>query len=152
MNIYNILLNMQLNRLIFEFDCCSYFDVFKTFILFSKNLFDFRFILNFVFIKFVNLFDRFISFTQNFGQFKKLTLRKILSFRLNNSIFFFFNIVIKKLISFKLLNKLKTSTNIVMIDVVVFYKLNFRKIKIIDVKCYFIIMFEIDNALTIYRV
>ena len=39
-----------------------------------------------------------------------------------------------------------------MIDVVVFYKLNFRKNKVTDVKCYFMMMFEIDDALTIYRV
>ena len=90
MNIYNILLNVQSDRLIFEFNCYNHFDVFKTFILSSKNLFNFRFILNFIFIKFVNLFDRFISFTQKFDQFKKSTLRKTLSFRSNNFLFFFF--------------------------------------------------------------
>ena len=42
--------------------------------------------------------------------------------------------------------------NIVMIDIVVFYKLNFRKNKAINVKYYFMIIFEIDNALTIYYV
>ena len=74
-----------------------------------------------------------------------------MNFRLNISFTSSFNVVIKKSISFKLLNKLKTSTNIVMIGAVVFYKLNFRKNKIISVKYYFIMMFEIDDALTIYR-
>ena len=39
-----------------------------------------------------------------------------------------------------------------MIDIVVFYKLNSRKNKTTNVKCYFMTMFEIDDALTIYRV
>ena len=42
--------------------------------------------------------------------------------------------------------------DIVMIDVIIFYKLNFQKNKTADVKCYFITIFEIDDALTIYRV
>ena len=76
----------------------------------------------------------------------------MLSFRSKNSFFFSFNIITKKSISFKSLNKSKTLTNIVMIDVIVFYKLNFRKNKTTNVKCYFMIIFEIDDALTIYRV
>ena len=39
-----------------------------------------------------------------------------------------------------------------MIDVIAFYKLNFRKNKKINIKCYFMIIFKIDKALTIYRV
>ena len=58
----------------------------------------------------------------------------------------------KKSILFKSLNKSETLTNIIMIDVVVFYKLNFQKNKTTNVKYYFMIMFEIDDALTIYRV
>ena len=152
MNVYDVLLNMQLNRLIFEFDRCNYFDVFKAFISFLKNSFDLRFTLNFVFIKFVDSLNRFTSFTQDSNQFKKSTLKKTLSFKSNNSFIFSFNIVMKESISFKSLNKSRISTNIVMIDVVVFYKLNFRKNKTANVKYYFIIMFEIDDALTIYRV
>ena len=125
MNVHNVLLNMQSDCLIFEFDYCSHFDVFKTFMFSLKNLFDFRFISNFVFIKFVNSLNRFTSFTQDSNQFKKLTLRKTLNFKSNNSLIFSFNVVMKKSTSFELLNKSKISTNIVMIDVVVFYKLNF---------------------------
>ena len=143
---------MQLNRLIFKFDRCNHFDVFKTFIFFLNNLFNFRFILNFVFINFINSFNWFTFFTQDSNQFKKSTLRKMLNFRSKNSFFFLFNIVTKKSISSESLIKSKTSTNIVIIDVVVFYKLNFRKNKIINVKCYFMTIFEIDDALTIYRV
>ena len=55
-------------------------------------------------------------------------------------------------IPFKSLNKLKISMNIVMIGVVVFYKLNFRKNKTASVKYYFMIMFEIDDALMIHYV
>ena len=143
---------MQSNYLIFEFNYCNHFDVFKTFIFSSKNLLDLHFILNSVFIEFVNSFDRFTLFTQDLNQFKKSTLRKILSFRLKNSFFSSFNIIIKKLISFKSLNKLKISMNIVMINAAVFYKLNFRKNKATNVKYYFMMIFEINNTLTIYRV
>ena len=124
-NIHNILLNMQSNCLIFEFNRCSHFDAFKTFMFSSKNLFDFYFSSNLIFIEFIDLFDRFISFTQDLNQFKKFPLTKMLNFRLNNSFFSFFNVVTKRSILFKSLNKSKISMNIVMIDVVVFYKLNF---------------------------
>ena len=117
-----------------------------------KNSFDFCFILNFIFIKSVDSLNRFTSFTQDLNQFKKLTLKKTLSFKSNNSFISSFNVVTKKSISFKLLNKSKISTNIVMIDVIVFYKLNFRKNKTTNVKYCFMIIFEIDDALTIYRV
>ena len=143
---------MQLNCLIFEFDYCSYFNIFKTFMLFSKNSFDLCFILNFVFIEFIDLLNQFTSFTQDLNQFKKLILWKTLNFKSNNLFIFSFNVVTKSLISFKSLNKSKTSTNIVMIDVVDFYKLDFRKNKTANVKCYFIIIFKIDDALTTYRV
>ena len=152
MNVHNVLLNMQSNCLIFEFDRCSHFDAFKTLMSSLKNSFDLRFISNFVFIEFVDSSNRFTPLTQDSNQFKKSTLRKTLSFKSNNSFTSSFNVVTKKLISFESLNKSKTSTNIVMIDAVAFYKLNFRKNKTTDVKCYFITMFEIDDALTIYRV
>ena len=143
---------MQLNRLIFEFDRCNHFNVFKALMFSLKNSLDFRSTLNLIFIKFVDSSNQFTSFTQNSNQFKKSTLKKTLSFKSNNSFTFSFNIVTKKSILFELLNKSKTSTNIVMIDVVAFYKLNFRKNKTTDVKCYFIMMFKIDDALTIYYV
>ena len=143
---------MQLNHLIFEFNRCNHFDIFKAFMLSSKNLLDLRFILNLVFIKFIDSLNRFTSLMQNLNQFKKSILKKTLSFQSNNSFFSFFNVVTNKSISFESLNKSKIQTNIVMIDIIVFYKLNFRKNKTINVKCYFMIMFEIDNALTIYRV
>ena len=57
MNVHDILLNMQSNCLIFEFNRCSHFDAFKTFMLFLKNLFDLRFTLNFVFTEFVDLLN-----------------------------------------------------------------------------------------------
>ena len=79
-------------------------------------------------------------------------MKKTLNFKSNNLFFSSFNIVMKKLISFKSLNRLKIQTNIVMIDVVIFYNLNFWKNKAIDVKYYFMIIFEIDYALTIHRV
>ena len=151
-NIHDILLNMQLNRLIFEFDYYNYFDAFKAFMFFSKNSFNLRFILNLVFIELVNSLNRFTSLMQDLNQFKKSTLRKTLNFKSNNSFTFSFNVIMKKSISFELLKKSKISTNIVIIDVVVFYKLNFWKNKTVDVKCYFMIMFEIDDALTIYCV
>ena len=44
-----------------------------------KDLFDLRFISNFVFIEFINLFDQFTSFTQDSNQFKKLILKKTLN-------------------------------------------------------------------------
>ena len=147
MNVHNVLLNMQLNCLIFEFNCCNHFDAFKALMLPSKNLFNLCFISNLIFIKFINSSNRFTLFTQNSNQFKKSTLRKILSFKSNNSFISLFNVVTKKSISFKLLNKSETSTNIV-----IFYKLNFRKNKTTNVKYYFMTMFEIDDALTIYRV
>ena len=152
MNVYNVLLNMQSNYLIFEFDCCNHFDVFKTFMFSLKDSPDLRFTSNFVFIEFIDSSNRFTSFTQDSNQFKKSTLKKTLSFKLNNSFIFSFNIVTKKSILFKSLNKSKISTNILMIDVVVFYKLNFRKNKATNVRCYFMTMFKIDDALTIYRV
>ena len=152
MNVHDVLLNMQSDCLIFEFNCCNHFDVFKAFMFSLKNSFNLCFTSNFVFIEFVDSSNRFTSFTQDLNQFKKSTLKKTLSFRSNNLFIFSFNVVTKKLISFESLNKLRILTNIVMIDVVVFYKLNFRKNKIADVKCYFMIMFEIDDALTIYRV
>ena len=55
MNVYDVLLNMQSNCLIFKLNRYNYFDAFKTFIIFSKTLFDFRFTLNFVFIIFIDL-------------------------------------------------------------------------------------------------
>ena len=125
MNAHDVLLNMQFNRLIFEFDYYNYFDVFKTFMPSLKNSFDFRFTSNLVFIKFVNSSNQFTSFTQDLNQFKKPTLKKTLNFKSNNSFTSSFNVVTKKLISSESLNKSKVSTNIVMIDVVVFYKLNF---------------------------
>ena len=152
MNVHDVLLNMQLNRLIFELDRCNHFDIFKTFMLSLKNSSDFRFTSNFIFIKFVDSLNWFTSLTQDLNQFKKSTLRKTLNFKSNNSFISSFNIITKKSILFESLNKLKISTNIVMIDVVVFYKLNFRKNKTINVKCYFMTMFEINDALTIYRV
>ena len=152
MNAHDILLNMQLNYLIFEFNRCSHFDAFKAFMFFLKNSFDLRFISNLVFIKFIDSLNQFTSFTQDSNQFKKSTLKKTLNLKSNNSLISSFNVVIKKLISSELINKSKTLTNIVMIDVVVFYKLNFRKNKTANVKCYFMMMFEIGNALTIYRV
>ena len=152
MNFYNVLLNIQSNRLIFEFNRYNHFDIFKTFMFSLKNSFDFRFISNFVSIKFINSSNQFTSFTQDLNQFKKLTLRKTLSFKINNLFISSFNIVTKKLILFKSLNKSRTLTNIVMIDVAAFYKLNFRKNKTINVKYYFMTIFEIDDALTIYRV
>ena len=75
-----------------------------------------------------------------------------MNFKSNNSFISSFNIVTKRSISSKLLNKLKISTNIIMIDVVVFYKLNSRKNKTTSVKYYFMMMFKIDDALTIYCV
>ena len=114
MNVYNILLNMQSNCLIFEFNCCSHFDAFKTFMSFLKNSFDLRFTSNFVFIKFVDSSNRFTSFTQDSNQFKKSTLKKTLNFKSNNSFIFSFNVVTKKSISFELLNKSRISTNIVV--------------------------------------
>ena len=152
MNVHNVLLNMQSDRLIFKFDHYNHFDAFKTFMSFLKNSLDLRFISNLIFIKFVDSSNRFTSFTQDSNQFKKSTLRKTLNFRLNNSLISLFNIVTKRSISFKSLNKSKTSTNIVIINVVIFYKLNFWKNKTTNVKYYFITMFEIDDALTIYRV
>ena len=129
MNVYNVLLNMESNYLIFEFNCCNHFDDFKIFMFFSNNSFDFRFISNLVFIEFVNSLNQFRSFTQNSNQFKKSTLKKTLNFKSNNFLIFSFNVVMKKSTSFKLLNILKISMNIVMIDVAVFYKLNFQKKK-----------------------
>ena len=79
---------MQLNHLIFEFDYCNDFDTFKIFIFFLKNLLNLRFISNFIFIKFIDLFNRFTLFTQNSNQFKKLIFRKTLNFKSNNSFFF----------------------------------------------------------------
>ena len=152
MNVHNILLNMQSNCLIFEFDRYNHYNVFKTFMFSLKNSLDLRFISNFVFIEFVDLLNRFTSFTQDSNQFKKSTLKKTLNFKSNNLFIFSFNIVIKKSISFESLNKLKILMNIIIIDIVAFYKLNFRKNKTTNVKCYFIIIFKIDNALTIYRV
>ena len=152
MNVHDILLNMQSNCLIFESDRCSHFNVFKTFMFSLKNSFDLRFILNFVFIEFVNSLNRFTSFTQDSNQFKKSILKKTLNFKSNNLFIFSFNVVTKKSTSFELLNKSRISTNIIMIDVIAFYKLNFRKNKATNVKCYFMMMFEIDDALTIYRV
>ena len=149
MNVHDVLLNMQSNCLIFEFDRCNHFNAFKAFMFSLKNSFDLRFISNFVFIKFVNSLNRFTSLTQNSNQFKKSTLRKTLNFKLNNSFISSFNVVTKRSISFKSLNKLKISMNIVMIDAAVFYKLNFRKNKVINVKCYFMMMFEIDDALIV---
>ena len=125
MNVHNILLNMQLNYLIFEFDRCNHFDVFKTLMSFLKNSFDFRFTSNFVCIEFINSLNRFTSLTQDSNQFKKSTLKKTLNFKSNNLLIFSFNVIMKKSISFESLNKSKTSTNIVMINIVVFYKLNF---------------------------
>ena len=125
MNVHDVLLNMQSNRLIFEFDRYSHFDIFKTFMFFLKISLDLRFISNFVSIEFVDSSNRFTSFTQDSNQFKKSTLKKTLNFKSNNSFISSFNIVIKKSTLFELLNKSKTSMNIVMIDVVVFYKLNF---------------------------
>ena len=151
-NVYDVLLNMQLNRLIFELDRCNHFDVFKTFMLSLKNSPDLRFTSNLVFIKFIDSSNWFTSFTQDSNQFKKLTLKKTLNFKSNNSFISSFNVVMKRSILFKLSNKSKISTNIVMIDVIIFYKLNFRKNKATNMKCYFIMMFKIDDALTIYRV
>ena len=152
MNVHDVLLNMQSNCLIFELDRCSHFNAFKTFMLSLKNSFDFRFNSNFVFIKFVDSSNRFTSLTQDSNQFKKSTLKKTLNFRSNNSFISSFNVVTKRLISSESLNKSKTSIDIIMINVVAFYKLNFRKNKTADVKCYFMMMFEIDDALTTYRV
>ena len=111
--------------MIFEFNYCNHFKVFKTFMFFSENLFDLRFTLNLIFIKSINLFKQFILFMQDLNHFKSLILREILNFKLNNSFSFLFNVIIKRLILFKLLNKLKISINIVIIDIVIFYKLNF---------------------------
>ena len=152
MNVHDVLLNMQSNCLIFEFNCCNHFDIFKTFMSFLKNSPDLRSTSNFVSIEFVDSSNRFTSLTQNSNQFKKSTLRKTLNFKSNNLFISSFNVVIKESISFKSLNKSRISTDIVMIDVVVFYKLNSRKNKAINVKCYFMMMFEIDDALMIYRV
>ena len=152
MNVYSVLLNMQSNRLIFKLNYYSHFDVFKTFMSFLKNSFDLRFTSNLVFVEFIDLLNWFTSLTQDSNQFKKLTLKKTLNLKSNNSFIFLFNVVTKKSISFESLNKSKISTNIVMIDVVAFYKLNFRKNKATNVKCYFMMIFEIDDALTIYRV
>ena len=152
MNVHDVLLNMQSNHLIFEFNHCNHFDVFKAFMFFLKNLLDLRSISNFIFIEFVDFFDRFTSFARNSDQSKKSILRKILGFRSKNSFFSSFNVITKKLISSESLNKSRISTNIVMIDAVAFDKLNFRKNKITDVKCYFMMMFKIDDVLTIYRV
>ena len=152
MNVHNVLLNMQSNRLIFEFDCYNHFDVFKAFMPSLNNSFDLHFTSNSVSTEFVDSSNRFISFTQDLNQFKKSTLKKTLNFKLNNSFIFSFNVVTKKLTSSELLNKSKILTNIVMIDVVVFYKLNFRKNKTTNVKCYFMTIFKINDALTIYRV
>ena len=149
MNVHDVLLNILSDCLIFEFDCCNHFDVFKTFMFSLKNSLNLRFTSNFVFIKFIDLSSRFTSFTQNSNQFKKSTLKKILSFKSNNSFISSFNVVTKRSISFKSLNKSKISTNIVMINVVIFYKLNFRKNKTTNVKCYIIIIFQINDALTI---
>ena len=151
-NAYDVLLNMQSNYLIFESDYYNHFDTFKAFMFFLKNSSDLRSISNFVFIELVDSLNRFTSFTQDLNQFKKSILRKTLNFKLNNSFTSSFNVVTKKSISFKSLNKSRISMNIIMIDAAVFYKLNFRKNKKINVKCYFIIMFEIDDALTIYCV
>ena len=96
MNIHDVLLNMQLNFLIFKFNRYNHFDVLKTFMSFSKNSFYFRFTLNFVFIKFVNSLNQFTSFTQNSNQFKKSILKKTLNFKSNNSFIFLFNVVTKK--------------------------------------------------------
>ena len=57
MNAHDILLNMQLNHLIFEFDYCNHFDVSKTFMFSLKNSFNLRFISNFVFTEFVDLLN-----------------------------------------------------------------------------------------------
>ena len=57
MNVYDVLLNMQSNYLIFELDRCSHFDVFKIFMSSLKNSFDFRFISNLVFTEFVDSSD-----------------------------------------------------------------------------------------------
>ena len=78
---------MQSNCLIFEFYRCNHFDIFKIFIFSLKNLLDFCFTLNLVFIQFIDLFDRFTSFTQDLNQFKKLTLKKTLDFQ-SNDLFF----------------------------------------------------------------
>ena len=125
MNVHDVLLNMQLNHLIFELDRCNHFDAFKTFMPFLKNSSDFRFTSNFVSTEFFDSLNRFTLFTQDSNQFKKSTLRKTLNLKSNNSFISSFNVVTKKSISFELLNKLKTLTNIVIIDVVAFYKLNF---------------------------
>ena len=153
MNIHEILLNMQLNQLIFEFNRYNYFDVFETFMLSLKRLINFRFILNFIFIKYSNFFNRFTLFNRNKNRrSKKLTLKKIASFQSNIQFFLRFDIITRDLTSYKLLSKMKIFTNIVIINAIVFYKLHFRKNKATDVKCYSIIIFEINNALSIYCV
>ena len=65
MNVHDVLLNMQSDHLIFKFDRYNHFETFKTFMFSSKNSFDLCFILNFVFIEFVDSLNRFTSFTQD---------------------------------------------------------------------------------------
>ena len=139
--------------MIFEFNCCNDFDAFEAFLLSSKHLTNLCFILNSIFIEFNDFSDRLTLFRRNESRYnEKSMLKKILNFQLNNIFFLQFNLITRSSTLFKSLNKIKISTNIVIIDVIVFYKLNFRKNKATDVKCYLIIIFEINNILSIYHV
>ena len=60
--------------------------------------------------------------------------------------------ITKNLTSSESLNKIKILTNILIINAVVFYKLSFRKNKAIDIKCYSMTIFKINDVLSIYRV
>ena len=144
---------MQSNRLIFKFNYHNHFNAFEALMSSSKHVINFYFISNFVFIKFLDFFNRFILFNRDQDRrSEKIILRKTLNSQSNNLFSLRFNMITKISTLSKSLNKLKTSTNIVMIKIVVFCKLNFQKNKTANVKCYFMTIFKINNALLIYRV
>lgn len=166
MNNHDIQLDMMIDQLNFVFERCSHSEASATSVSISEHLFDLRIISTTMSIEFGSsitalelspssnsktliLRNSQAKSTPSLNISKlesEVSKRRRISLSINKSLSSF---------DFQIFRNSKNndqSMNIVMIDAVAYYRLNFKKHQIAEIKCYFMIISEIDSCLQIYRI
>lgn len=156
----------MIDQLNFVLERCNHFEISIIFASISEQLLDFRITSPTMLIEFGNSIIA-LKFSSSSNS-KTLILRnsQTKSTSSSNISKFEFEISKRRFISLSINKSLSSfdsqtfqsskindqSMNIVIIDAIVYYRLNFKKHQIVEIKCYFMIIFEIDDCLQIYRI
>ena len=164
MNVHDVLLDIQNDNLIFVLERYNHSKVSNQYFVSTHSLLNFRI----TFTSKTSSKLQKINFKQIHDMLQlKVTIdrkiaiervTKVKTFRLESNANFLLKISIAnfnfdKIIKRSFSNRTKTQfLNVIMIEIATFYRLNTTRHKIKNVKCYFMIMKQIDFCLQIYRI